>query len=234
MATVVELLIQDAYRFSEILGEGEIANADELTVGLRWLNIAIDEINIDGIEIPLLTEEVFAMTLGEETQVLPDWIAITNLQYALGNILLDIDLLTQNEYLKTARIQSTSGVPGVAYPKRTPTGIDLKVFFKPSQAYPMHVHGYKILTQLAVGDTLTGLQNFMKGYLLFKLAADLRTYYNLSAMPSLDTRVALYRERFNHIKERRLDCVVTTAHAGGNKSYRGGIAQYNIGRGWSP
>lgn len=235
MATKVELLIQDAYRFAELLGEGEIANASELNDGLRWLNIAIREINIDSDERPLLNEEEFTLVAGNEEIELPDWVSILKLQYLLGNTFLDIRILDLNEYLNGARIQSTSGIPVIAYPKRNDTGITLKLFFKPSTDYRMTVHGYKNIPQLATSDTLTGVLDFIQDYLLFKLASDLRTFYNQQPMPFLERRVEMYRERFRQISERRLDSrVLTPRQGGGTQRSHSSMAAFNIGRGWSP
>ena len=118
MAKEVKLLIQQAYVFAEIIAEeGEFASATQLNTGLELLNILIRETNITSEEVSLLTFETFFLNSGIDTFDLPDWTEIQKLQYLLGNTRYNVRLLTLDQYLNTARITSSTGIPYIAFPK---------------------------------------------------------------------------------------------------------------------
>lgn len=229
----VELLIQDAYRFAEILAEaGENADADQLDIGLRLLNMIIREINLDGEEKPLLDEEEFTLAIGVEILTMPNWVEPLKIQYLLGSVWFDITLTDLNAYLDNSRIENTSGIPFTAYAQRTPTGIDLRMFFKPSANYVLRAYGYKNLSELTVSQELTGILDFLKDYLLYRLASDFRTYYQLPRTPFLTSKVLKFENKLFRIKERRFDIHKITL--GGNRRGASNMAALNLGQGWRP
>jgi len=125
----VRLLIQQAYRWAEILAEtGETASSSQLTTGLNILNKILRRVSIDGIEIPLITSETFTLSAGQNTFDLDNWTRLLRVQYDLGNIKMDLQMMSLNDYRNGSRVINTTGIPYIAYPKRTSTGITLEIF----------------------------------------------------------------------------------------------------------
>jgi len=202
----VRLLIQQAYRWAEIIAEtGESADSDQLTTGLNLFNKILRRISIDGVEIPLLTTEDFTLVQGQDFFDLDGWTKLMKVQYLLGGVKIGIRLLTLEQYRNSARIQTSSGIPYVGYPQRTTTGIQLLLFFKPSSDYTMTVDGYKLLTKVTLDDDLTGVTEFMQDFLEIALAFDLQQFYQLQISPYLIQQKEMYLKKFDNVKEKRID-----------------------------
>lgn len=202
----IRLLIQQAYRWAEILAEeGEEASSTQLNTGLNLFNKMVRRISIDGIEIGLISSEQFNLTAGVETFDLPDYTKLEKVQYKLGGIRFDIRLLSLNQYRNYSRILNNSGIPYVGYPQRTPTGISLQLFFKPVENYELFVDGYKTLPELTLEDTPTDIEKFMEDYLEIQLASDLRDFYQKPPNVYLVRQVEMYVTKLKNIKEHRID-----------------------------
>lgn len=228
----VKLLIQEAYRFSQILAQdGEFASSAELNTGLSLFNKLLRRVSIDGAEIPITTKEDFTLPIGGSEIVLDGWIEILKAQYNLGSILFDIVLLDVNQYRNAARITNTSGIPYVGYARRTSTGITLELFFKPNSDYPMTLDGYKNLTQVTIDQNLSDVSEFMQDYLQIQLAIDLRNFDKLSPNPYLTKQVNMYLEKLKGIKEIRTD--VKTHKSQNTYSVYEDTPYLNLSGGWT-
>ncbi len=204
----VRLLIQQAYRWAEILAEdGETASATQLNTGLNLLNKILRQISIDGYEIPLLTSEIVNLVKGSNELNLVGWTKLIKLQYDLGGIKQNIPLVSLNDYRNADSIVTAVGTPYIGYAQRTPTGILLQVFFAASIAYTTYLNGYKTLTNVTIDDSFTDIEEFMADYLELQLARNLQTIYQLKVNPFLAEQLEIYLTKFNRIKPRRIDMV---------------------------
>lgn len=229
---LANILIQNSYRWAEIIAEtGESPDADQLTTGLNIFNKLLRKISTDGNEIPLLTNEEINVPQGTEVLTLDGWIKLTKVQYDLGSVRYDVKLLTLNEFLNKSRIQNNSGIMYIGYPLRTPTGIDLQLFFKPSRDYDMFLWGYKILSTVTLATDLSGIELFMQDYLEIQLAVDLQQFYQLKPSPYLVSQVSDYLKKFERLKEKRIDCYGMSLGTG---NLFDSLPDLNIGRGYSP
>jgi len=228
----VELLIQLAYKYGQIIAEdGEVVDSNQVSTGLTLLNIIIEEINITSDHRPLLSEETVNMTQGDEDVILTDWVSIIKAQYLIGTVVYSLQLTNLESYLNRRTITQTNGIPFIAYPQRTDTGITLRLFFKPSQAYELTVTGYKNLPTFEVGDTLSGVSTFMQNYYIFRLAQDLRRFHQKEFDPYLAERVAKFEKEFMRIRETFMNIETPLL---GKKGRSDNSGQLNLGRGYFP
>ena len=174
---LVSLLVQQAYRDAQLIAEeGESTSSVQLKTGTRLLNRILRLISTDGFEIPLITEESFFLTSGIETLDLPGWSKLEKVGYYLGNILIDIQLQDLYTFYKNAVMRDAPGTPFIGYPKRTPTGISLKLFLPPNTNYQIEIRGYKSLNEVVETDTIdhNSIDGFMEDYLGYRLSYDLQ------------------------------------------------------------
>lgn len=229
----VRLLIQQSYRFAEIIAEdGENVDSRQLNTGLLLFNRLLRRVSIDGIQIPLISTETFTLIPDQRNFVLDGWTKLEKVQYLLGGVKLDIRLLNLNEFRRESRIQTTASIPYAAYPKRTPTGIDLLLFFAPSTDYEMTVDGYKLLLEATLETNLANIELFMSDYLETQLAIDLQSFYQLTPNLYLATQIESYLKKFKNIKEERID-VYTHRLSKDNDIYRD-TPYLNLSGGWVP
>jgi len=227
----VRLLIQQSYRFGQILAEeGEDASSTQLSQGLILFNQILNKISIDGFEIPLITEETTNLISGQEDLDLPGWIKLLKVQYLQGTVKLPIELLDFNSYLSQSVITQSSGIPTIGYQKRTQTGITLKVFFKPNSDYPLYLTGYKTLINATLETDLAGsIEGFMQDYFLYQLANDLRDYYQMDSLKILLDKLDVYERKFRNLKFIRTD--IRNINIGGDQP--DSLAAINMGGGYS-
>lgn len=229
----VRELINDAYVWANVIASRiEQVDSTELARGLKNLNIIARTISITGEEVGLLSEEQFNLAAGITDVDLPDWVDIQKAQYDLGNVLYNITLLTLNQFKNSARITSATGIPYIAFPQRTSTGITLKLFFHPSVDYLMTVTGYKGITTFTDVDTvLSGVEEFIQDYLLFELAAYTADFHDIPRSIFLSKHLNDVRDRIKSIRSIRTDMVMSTL--GRSLGYLG-LPSSNIGRGYWP
>lgn len=231
----VSLLIQQSYRDAQLLAEeGESATSAQLTTGVRLLNRILRKISTDGFEIPLITEETFNLTTGVSILELPGWSKLEKVQYYLGDVLVDIVLQDLNRYYNNAVIRTSSGVPVVAYPKRTPTGITLNVFLKPDQDYEILIRGYKQLTDVVLSDeiALNSIAGFMEDYIGYLLSIALQIDSQLSTIsPWLVLEKETYETKYERLKFTRIDKRIDKM--GDSDGDGRSIIAYGVSHGWT-
>lgn len=232
----VSLLIQQSYRDANLVAEtGETADADQLNTGVLLLNRIIKRISLDGFDIPLISEESFTLTSGSETLDLPGWVELSKVEYFLGDVLVDIKLADLNTYYNNAALRNAPGPPYIAYPKRTPTGILLRMFLPPNEAYEIFIRGYKQIDTVLVNDAIdpNTIAGFMEDYLGYLLALDLQINAQIDKpSPYLVMHINRYEAAYKNLKFMRIDKLVNKMggdHAGGTKS----IIGYGVSQGWT-
>lgn len=233
----VSLLIQQAYRDAQLLAEeGEDATKVQLNTGTRLLNRILKRISTDGFEIPLITEETLALTQGENTIDLLDWVKLEKVQYLLGETLFNIKLLPLNDYYNNAVLPDSQGIPFIAYPKRTPTGILLRIFLNPSENYTIFIKGYKALNQVLVTDDIdaNSVTGFMEDYLSYLLSIDLQIDAQVERIsPWLIFKAAQYEQHYKRLKSVRIDVRRDKMGDDGMRDTQA-IVSWNLSQGWSP
>ena len=232
----VRLLIQQSYRDAQILAEeGETATSTQLNSGVRLLNRILRRLSTDGFEVPLITEESFTLVNGDSILDLVGWSKLEKVGYFLGDALIDIQLADLNTFYDNAVIRNSSGTPYIAYPKRTPTGINLILFLPPNDDYQIFIRGYKQLPDVVLTDTIdnTSITGFMEDYIGYKLSVDIQIDNQLMTIsPWLSLKVKEYEAHFARLKFMRIDRrfdLMGNSEGGSTNSLSG----YGTSQGWT-
>lgn len=198
---VSELIYRAYVKSNVISNEGETLTSAQNAEALFELNRLIEILNLDGAEISLITTEQFTLTEGTTFINLTDYLQLKKVEYFLGNVKLDLALLPMEEFYRAAVLPSVTSIPICLYSQRNETGIVLNLYFTPGNDYVIEVHGLKRITQdLAIGDTISGLDQFYIPLLYFELAAALRDNNDLPDSPSVNRKIAQIKDRLRHIK----------------------------------
>lgn len=230
---LAKILIQDAYRFAQIIPEeGEAADASQLKTGLRLLNDLITEINYTGDLISLISNNTFNLAAGNNNVDLDGYIDVVELFYPLGNVRFMPYRNQAQNYFKSATITNASGMPVNVYAQRTESGITLNVFFNSDRDYLITIWGTKQLPQMTEDTDIIGKDSFYIPYLKRILARELRVYDQLNPLPSLDARIAQMEHKLKRIKVR--NTAVNKSRLGKGSSGTDSIPSLVLGRGWRP
>lgn len=232
----VSLLIQQSYRDAQLVAEeGESATGTQLNTGLLLLNRILRMISLDGFQIPLLTEETFNLTQNEPTIDLLGWAEIEKVQFLLGETLFNIKLLSFNDFYNNAIIQNSQGIPYLGFPKRTPTGILLRVFLNPSENYTIFVKGYKTLPDVLLTETIdpNSISGFMEDYLGYRLSLDLQINAQIEKIsPWLILKAKEYESHYKRLKPIRTDLITDLMGTSDSRNTQA-IVSWNLSQGWS-
>ena len=229
----VRLLIQNAYRWAEIVAEtGEYVSSVQLETGLNLFNKIIRRESINGHLIPLETKETFSIPQGTREYQLDGWTKLEKVQFNLGDVLIDVKMLSLNDYRNNSRITNSSGIPYICYPRRNLSGIALEIFFSLGATYDFTIDGFKSLVELELEDELQGVDKFMQDYIEIRLAINLQQFYQLVPNVELMGLLREYKVAFKDIKSVRID--VNTHNNDSSDFPYSQTAQLSIGRGWSP
>lgn len=195
-------LINDAYRFSNIIAEeGQDLTSTQLRDGVRLLNYIIRNLNIDGEEIALNAQENLILPAGHQTLLLPDYIKLYKVQYDLGSIFVDTALLSAEDFYNVAVVTNTTSIPFAGYAKRTANGIELFFYFAPNRDYEIRIiSGLKKITELNADDDIVTNDFFYNELLVWKLANDLRMRNQMDVNQDISAKIRNISNRLKSIK----------------------------------
>jgi hypothetical protein len=216
----VSELINDSYRFGNIIAEeGQDLTAVQLADGVRLLNYVINKINIDGDEIALNANESLSLTAGVDTLLLPDYIKVTKMQYNLGNVFLDVHLQSFEDFYNGARVAGVSSIPYSGYQRRTPEGVEVKLYFIPDADYELRiVGGLKKIKTLAADDEIDTETNFYFELLTWELANYLRRRNQLPRDMEIISEIREIKDKLKRIKPNRTNVVLSNVGKIGSTS----------------
>lgn len=198
-------IISDAYRFAQIVAEeGQDLTDTQVADGLNLLNnYVINKININGDELALNDQTEITLPIGTTEYLLDGYIAIYKAQYNLGNVWVDSQILTVDDYYNEARIVNSSSIPYILYTKRTADGLTLKYFFQTDRAYQLRiVHGIKNLSNVLVDDEVVSEIKFYMPLVMWMLAQQLLIRNQMPANPFVEKEIQDIKSRLNSIQYR--------------------------------
>lgn len=195
-------LINDAYRFGNVIAEeGQDLTSTQLRDGVRLLNYIIRTLNIDGAEIALNAQENLVLPAGQQTLFLPDYIKLYKVQYDLGSVFVDTNLLSAEDFYNIAVIQNTTSIPFAGYAKRRADGIELFFYFAPNKDYDVRIiSGLKKITELNADDDIAINDFFYNELLVWKLANDLRIRNQMDLNSDIAGKIRNISNRLKSIK----------------------------------
>lgn len=232
-------LINDAYRFGNVIAEeGQDLTAIQLADGIRLLNYVVNKINIDGEEVSLNARGDITVNAGQNVVLLTDYIKVTKAQYNLGDVFLDIHLLSYDDFYNESRIVNVSSIPYSGYTRRVPEGVELNLYFTPEKDYQVRiVGGLKKIKTLSADDELEATEQFYFELLMWELSRYLRLRNQMPSDPDIKKEIIEIREKLKSIKPKNINVNLNRVGSG-NLSPRieaaNTIARANIIGGWRP
>lgn len=228
-------LIQQSYRDAQLIAEtGETVQQFQFNSALVLLNRIIRRINITGFIIPLVSEESFNFTPGDEELFLPGWSDVIMFQYYLGDVLVKIPLERIQTYYEIAVIRNNTGVGIIGWKKRVPTGIILKSYFTPDEARDVEIRGTKSLPELTLDDSIDTdtIEFFVADYIGYLLSIDLQMAAQFDRVSQfLIAKKNEYEKQFKKLKNRPIQRKFDMLSDNNSSNT---LAAYNLGGGWRP
>ena len=234
---VSELIYRAYVKSNVIANEGETLNSAQNSEALFELNTLIQVLNIDGAEISLITTESFNLIQDVSYLALTDYLEVKKVEYFLGDVKIDLPLLSMEDFYRVATLPSVNSIPVAIYPQRTESGVTLNVYYTPDSAYALSVHGLKRITQdLSVDDTISGTNEFYLPLLYYELASALRVNNDLPESQGLNKKISQIKSRLRLIKGHDVSLNLPTALDWRTPQQKAmsDVARATILHGWTP
>ena len=157
-------LVEDALQQAEIIGAGEIVNAEDQVLALRMLNRLLESWATDTLMLYTTTKSTFTMTAGVgsySTSLLSARpISIYDIIVNSGGVDYDIEMIDEQTYNEIA-FKAVAAIPSVCFNDTTFPNSTLKFYPVPSGSFTCTVAFNSVLTTpIASGTTVT----FPPGY----------------------------------------------------------------------
>lgn len=209
----VSKLINRAYGVGRIYpSRGYDLTSKDLKVGLDYLNLIIDEVNVDASEISFNSFFSTNLIPGDSLIEIPGFVKIYTAYYLLENVRLPLKMLTVDEFYSQATVtqgipvadkpaNGYSGVPFVAWPEITETGINLHIHSSSSSPYRLEINGLKNLNNITVADLGSKIENSTYfSFFVYSLAQMLRNHHQLDDDARINAKVASSRHSLQMTK----------------------------------
>lgn len=227
------VIIQRALNLSGILSRSlEEQDDEEGSDGLFWLNMLLSEKSATGMLLPYFGHINIPSVAGQEIYFVPDLVTAEVLTFSLQGVRYSIRGMNRNQYFGMPRADNIESLPFQWYWERVNGGMNIYVYFKPSQ----QIISFEVTGLIGIQNVIfsTELNNFMdtfyQNFLIFELAESLCIFYKISLPP--DTKMKLKRLRSEVTAINPRDFYIkkkSMLSSGGVLSY----AQANIGRAWT-
>lgn len=191
---ITKKLIENAWWLSGVKSQGDQLSAEEVNDGLLYLNLTIDELDIQGLmtfatqvlDIPL-TAGVVKYTIGLTGDVVAQRPNKINNGYLKQSTSLDMNMvqITSRQYDQIGLKTSVSSIPTVFFYNPTYENGELYIWPKPSQDYTMKI---RFNTYIQQSDNINEDISYPPGYekmLIYILASELSNYKNGFERPDL-------------------------------------------------
>ncbi len=189
---VIEV-INEAFFKAQIYGQDyEALDPSELKKGLTNLQYVIAEKNADDAENPYYQRINFTLGVGQPSIFIDNLIGISTLTFLLSGTLRYPSVMKSRKAFDGAcRAQNILTLPYTAFMEREVGGARIYVYPFPEQAYTFELVGKFGLKQVTdyYTDMLLDYDLFYIEYLVFLLAARLRTDYGFEEMPSITKEI---------------------------------------------
>lgn len=232
MAYLASQLVSEAWYLSGIVARGlETPGGDEMTDGLRLLNLLLTDKSITARLIPYYSQVVVNCVVGQESYSVPGLIVAEEVTYVLDGVRFPMVNLGRRAYFASGRVNSIQALPYSYHIERGLGGATLWVYFLPNQAYPITITGKFALTQVTTDtDLLLALDMFYINYLQYSLANRMCQFYDVALHPDSANELKNYENQIIDLSPMDLTIVKSST-----LTNRGTLnwAQVNLGKGWT-
>jgi hypothetical protein len=233
MATPVGFLIAESYYLSSVRSrELDQPSGADASDGLTLLNDIFAEKAYKWTETPYRTETIVDCVINQNVYPVAGFTEVESITYLLGNIRIPLRLVTYDYFFNTYRIQSVQSLPDIYYVEKTPSGINVNIYYPPNLGYQMLIRGRANITQVGLYDDLDvifdkAFQSYLKYELALRIAQHNNSPLPANVMPTLEDLRTMIRDR-NPMDTTPTRTLCLT------KNYGFNLAVANISKGWVP
>lgn len=227
------VIIQRALTLSGIVSRSlEEQDDEEGADGLFWLNMILAEKSATGRLLPYFGHIDILPVVGQEIYFIPNLTTAEILTFKIQGVRYSVTNTARYKYLGTPRADNIESLPFQWYWERVNGGMNIYLYFKPSQQIEsIQVTGLIGIQKVTFSTEFDDfLDTFYQNFLMFELAEAMCIFYKMSLPP--DTKEKLKRLRNEMVEINPRDFAIK------KKSLLGGgglltYAQVNIGRAWT-
>lgn len=244
MAYTVSNLISGAYNLSGIVSRDfEQISAPQLDLGLESLNDLLGEATAESGLIPYYKQYDFVSIAGQEVYFIPNLIEIDTFVFFIDQVRYATLGNQRQNYFGSPRAENILSLPFNWHMERTfipgagpgpvGAGVNLYVYFKPNQAYPMTIWGLFGLAAANFNDDLSLIYDrFYISYLRYALAERICDDYSYIVPNNITDRLAMMKASISK-SSAEMDLTQNTISTVGEDNGGMNYGQVNLGHGWS-
>lgn len=161
MAYTALQLITRAYYLSQVVSrELQTVSGVQVTDGLYLLNAILDSKSSDLREIPYYQQYDFPTIQGQEKYFIPGLISVDTMTFNIGDVRYAMSEETRASYFGQYRIDNIQSLPFQYRMERELDGMNVYMYFVPSQVFLMKIWGKFSLTEVSLNTDLSLLYDF--------------------------------------------------------------------------
>lgn len=227
------VIIQRALNLSGILSRSlEEQDDEEGADGLFWLNMLLAEKSATGRLLPYFGHISITSVPSQEVYFVENLVTAEVLTFRLQGVRYSITGINRNKYFGMPRADNIESLPFQWYWERVNGGMNIYIYFKPSQQIEeLEVTGLVGLQNVIFSTEFNGfLDAFYQNFLIFELAESLCIFYKISLPPDTKMKLTRLRNEMRELNPRDYSIKKKSMlNSGGILTY----AQVNLGRGWT-
>lgn len=182
--SVLELIIDAWYLSGIVARQLETVDGQQVNDGLKLFNFLVSEKALEYRKIPYYSVYNFAGVIGQEKYFIPNLLEVDTFVFFIGTGAYPIRYAMNYEYRKryfaTPRTEGITSLPYSWTYQRSLGGIDLYIYFLPSQNFPLQIWGRFAFPTFGLFDDLSlAMEPFYLQYMRYDLAGELCRFYNV-------------------------------------------------------
>jgi hypothetical protein len=226
-------LVTNAYYFSGIVARNfQQVDGQQITDGLRLLNILLSEKTISGRFIPYYGHLTIPCVIGQQAYEVDNLISVDALTFNIDDVRFPMIEDQRRQYWATGRVDNIEALPYHYYLERIKGGLKIYLYFLPQDTYPLNITGKFALGDVTLDQDIDDeLDEYYINYLEYSLAKQI-CIFNKIAVP-LDVRDVIARYELQLSDLNPIDFTInkiSTLTKNNNISW----SDVNLGRGWRP
>lgn len=234
MSYTARQLITDAYYVSGVLSRGlETPSGQDVSDGLKLLNDLLAIKTANKRLIPYFREYDLTAVVGQEIYFIPNLIDIESFTFNIGPVRYSSIGLSRKDYFSSGRVDNINALPFQWHTERTTGGMDLYIYFLPSDNFPLKIWGKFGFSSVPTLDTdlSTSFDQFYITYLKYGTAEYICAFNNVALQPQNEKILKEYEMMLVDISPKDLSMQKTS-----NLQKQPGFswADVNLGRGYRP
>lgn len=179
----------------------QLSDGDTAT-GVAQLNFVLDFPSIRGALLPYYDHTEFYTTPGVPLYFQEGLIQLDTLTFNLSDnsdVRLPMVRDTRRQFYGCARVDNIQSLPFHFCADRAPGGMNIDLYFYPSDAYLMKIDGRYALTQVTSPNDIVNLDMFYIDYVVHELASRLASLYETTLVPDTQSRLAMLRQQIHNL-----------------------------------